>query len=82
MQVTLRQFVKELQHIIQQQAITNSIQLGKGQCASLEEYKQKVGFIRGLEAASDMAGNMVQQLEDQAREADKELPDMEPQDND
>ena len=76
MQITIRQFVKELQNALAQTTIQTSVQLGKGQCATLEDYKTKVGFIKGLDGASEMAGSMLRNLEDQVRDAEDSLPEM------
>jgi len=76
MQMTLRQYVRELQGGLNQAIGANSLQLGKGQCANFEEYKTKVGFIKGLEAANEMANNFLRQIEDAAHEAENSLPEM------
>lgn len=74
MDVTIRQFVKEFRNLITQQIGNNSLQLGKGQCKDMEEYKRKVGFNEGLDAASQLADQMYRQLEDQDKEGN--LPPM------
>lgn len=63
--VTTRQFVKDLRNIIMQAVGNNSLQLGKGQCADFAEYKRKVGVIAGMEAASEMADQLLRKIEDQ-----------------
>jgi hypothetical protein len=75
MQVTLRQFVKEFRNLCNQNAGQKSIQLGKGQVADMEEYKRVVGWIAGMEAAGELADNMLRQLEE-AAESDSDLPTM------
>jgi len=77
-QISLRQFVKDMQTGLNQMAVSASAQLGKGQCANFEEYKSKVGFIKGLEAAAQMADQMVRAYEDAAREGKDDLPEMTP----
>jgi hypothetical protein len=76
MQVTLRQFVKEFRQLVAQNVANNSMQLGKGQCKDMEEYKRKVGFNEGLEAAGSLADNMLRQLEEQ--DSQEDLPPMPP----
>jgi len=76
MQVTLRTFVKELQNALNQAAAQRSLQLGKGQIASMEEYKKSVGYIAGLEGAGQVADQMLRSIEDQVRESEGELPEM------
>lgn len=76
MQITLRQFVKEFRNMIGQNAASSSMQLGKGQCKDMEEYKRKVGFIEGLEASGQLAENMLRQIEEQ--DAQEDLPTMNP----
>lgn len=74
MEISIRQFVKELRNVVNQQVISNSVQIGKGQCKDMEEYKRKVGFNEGLDAAASLAENMFRQLED--RDKDNDLPPM------
>lgn len=64
MQVTLKQFVKNFQIACEQAGINRSVQLGKGQCKDFEEYKRVTGFIAGLDAASQLADQMLRQLEE------------------
>lgn len=64
MVVTLRQFVKDFQAAVAQTVGQSSLQLGKGQCKDFEEYKRKVGFIEGLNAAADLADQMMRRVED------------------
>lgn len=78
MQVTIRQFVKDFRGLINQQVGTNSLKIGKGQCASLEDYKRQCGFNDGLNAAAELADNMLRQLEEAER--DQDLPEMPPHD--
>jgi len=74
MQVTIRQFIKDFRQLISQQVGQNSLQIGKGTCASMEEYKRKVGFNEGLGAAAELADQMLRQLEESER--DDGLPQM------
>lgn len=76
MQVTLRQFVKELRAVIGQNVMQNAVVMAKGQLKDMEEYKRKVGFNEGLEAAGTLADNMLRQLEERDDEGD--LPPMNP----
>ena len=78
MQVTIRQFVRTLQEGLAQAAQQRSLQLGKGQCKNMEEYKRAVGHIDGLNGAGVMAESMMRQLED--AEANDGLPEMPPGD--
>lgn len=75
-QITLRSFVKELQNALNQAAAQRSLQLGKGQVASMEEYKKSVGYIAGLEGAAQVAEQMLRSIEDQMRENENGLPEM------
>ena len=74
--MTIRQFVKQLQEALNQQAVNKSLQLGKGQCTSMEDYKKVVGYVSGLEAAGSLAESMIRQMEDAARGEDDKLPEM------
>ena len=71
-----RQFVRELQGQLQQQAQGKAMQLGKGQCKTFEDYKKQIGFIAGLEAAGALAEGMLRQIEDAERESGDSLPEM------
>ena len=76
MQLTFRQFVKEFRSLIGQNTANKSIQLGKGQVKDMEEYKRITGWISGMEAAGELADNMLRQLEEQEEQQD--LPPMTP----
>lgn len=76
MQLTLRRFVKDFRTALSNAAMNKSIQLGKGQCGSLEEYKKTVGYIAGLEAGGEIAEQMLRSIEDASSVADNELPEM------
>lgn len=76
MQVTLRQFVKDLRTIIGQENGTKAVQLGKGQIKDMEEYKKIVGWIAGMDAAGDLADRMLRQMEESEEQAS--LPAMDP----
>jgi len=78
MVLTLRQFVRDLQNALGQASGQRSLQLGKGSCKDFEEYKKITGMIAGLEAAGNIADQMLRQVEDAARESDGELPEMPP----
>lgn len=75
MQVTIRQFVKDFRQIVGQNVGQKSLQLGKGQCPDHEAYKQIVGWISGMEAAAELADNMLRQMEE-ADEGDGKLGEM------
>lgn len=75
MQVTLRAFVKDLKQVIAQEAGGKSLQLGKGQCANMEEYKRSVGWIAGLNAAAELADKMMRQIEEMDDD-DTKLPSL------
>lgn len=70
----VRQFIRDLQNALSQAALQNSLKLGKGQCQDYAEYKRAVGFIAGLETASEVAEKMLRGLEDAERQQD--LPPM------
>jgi len=74
MQVTLRSFIKDFRTLIQQNVANNAIQMAKGQLKDMEEYKRKVGYNEGLEAAGSLADNMLRQLEEAQDQQD--LPPM------
>jgi len=64
MHVTVKKFVKDLKQVIAQEAGGKSLQLGKGQCANMEEYKRAVGWIAGLNDAGALADRMMRQIEE------------------
>lgn len=70
----IRQFVRDLQNALGQQSLNKSLQLGKGQCASMEQYKHTSGYIAGLDAAADIADKMLRAVEDAERQ--QNLPPM------
>lgn len=74
MQVTIRQFVKDLQNGLNQAIVQKSVQLGKGQCADHAEYMRNVGIIAGYDGAATLADSMLRQLEEADRNED--LPPM------
>lgn len=74
MQVTIRQFIKDFRQACGQHTIQRAIQLGKGQCKDFEEYKKHTGYIQGVEAAADLADQMLRQIEEAER--DQDLPQM------
>lgn len=61
--IEVKRFVTAFEQATQMAIHQRNAQLGKGQCANHEEYKLKVGEIRGLEAASGMARDMLRQME-------------------
>jgi hypothetical protein len=71
-----RKFVREFQNQLSINANQKSAQLAKGQCATLEQYKQQVGYIAGLEAAGGLAESLLRQIEDAERESGDSLPEM------
>ena len=76
MKTTLRRYVKDLRTALNNAAVNKSLQLGKGQCATIEDYKKTVGYISGLEAAGEVAEQMLRGIEDASRDADSDLPEM------
>ena len=78
MQVTLRRFVKDFRSVVAQNAVQKSVQLGKGQCKDMEEYKKNVGWIAGLEAAGELAEQMLRQMEEATDDSGDGLPEMPP----
>lgn len=74
MQVTLRQFVKDFRNACAQHGAQRSLQLGKGQCKDFEEYKKITGFIAGVEAAGDLANELLRQIEE--ADENESLPEM------
>ena len=77
MQVTIRQFVKDLSQGLGQASLAESVKLGKGQCKNHEEYKLHVGIIAGYDRAAVLADQMLRQVEE--TEHDESLPTMDPQ---
>jgi hypothetical protein len=61
--IEVKRFVQALEQGIQVHIAQRNAQLGKGQCASMEEYKLKVGENRGLEVAAGLARDMLRQME-------------------
>jgi hypothetical protein len=74
MQVTIRQFVRDLQDGLKQAIVGESLKLGKGQCATLEEYKKHTGIIVGYERAAQLSEQMLRQTEES--DSDDDLPIM------
>lgn len=74
MQVSIRQFVKDLQQGLNQAAMQKSLQLGKGQCKDHAEYMKSVGIIAGYDGAAQLADAMLRQMEEAERNED--LPPM------
>jgi hypothetical protein len=74
MQVTIRQFVRDLQDGLKQAIVGESLKLGKGQCATLEEYKKYTGIIVGYERAAQLSEQMLRQTEES--DSDDDLPIM------
>jgi hypothetical protein len=77
MQVTIRQFVKDLRNALGQASAQKSMQLGKGQCKDHAEYSRVVGLIAGYDGAAQIAQQMLTQMEEAAQEAGDKLPTME-----
>lgn len=63
MSLDVKRFVKAFDNAAQQAIGQKSLQLGKGQCKDMEEYKLRVGEIRGLEASIGLARDMLRQME-------------------
>lgn len=61
--IEIKRFVNAFEQGCAGQIMQINNQLGKGQIASIEEYKLKVGERRGLEAAAGLARDMLRQLE-------------------
>jgi hypothetical protein len=78
MQVTIKQFVRDLQEGLKQAILGESIKLGKGQCATIEEYKKHTGVIAGYERAAQLSEQMLRSMEE--ADDDDDLPVMEPDD--
>lgn len=76
MVLTLRQFVKEYKNTILQHGGQKALQLGKGQCADFAEYKKGTGYIAGIEAAAELAEQLLRQIEEADEQQD--LPEMTP----
>jgi hypothetical protein len=74
--VTIRKFVKDFNVIVFQNTAQKAVQLGKGQCPNMEEYKKVVGWISGMEAAAELAKAMLTQLEEIDSDAISSLPEM------
>ena len=72
----ISRFVNDLDKAIQQASGNQALTLLKGQCANMEEYKRKVGFAEGMNAAVDIARQMLRQME--INEEDSGLPEMPP----
>lgn len=79
MQVTLRQFVRDMKAIVANHSAQKALQLGKGQCKDYAEYKWGVGYIAGMEAASEIAEQMIRQYEEAQIEESSKLPEMDPE---
>jgi hypothetical protein len=68
--IDIRRFVVAFENAVNQVMVQKSNQLGKGQCKDMEEYKLRVGEIRGLDAAAGLARDMLRKYE--MDEEDKE----------
>jgi len=77
MATTLRQFVNDLDRVVQQTQVNMSLKLGKGQCGDMKQYNRQVGRIEGMEQAVKSAREMLAQMEEVDQKGDlPELPDL------
>ena len=74
MQMTLNQFVRELNNLVQQAKLDRSLSIAKGAIPDMETYHRQCGRIEGMEQAVAMARDMVNTLRD--REDAGDLPEM------
>jgi len=72
--VTIARFINDLEKMVQQATMNQALQLIKGQCKDMEEYKRKVGVAEGAAGAVDIARQMLRQME--ISEEDEGLPEM------
>lgn len=72
--MTLRQFVKNADAVIQQHKMQAAMKLQKGQHQTMEAYNREVGRAEGMEIAIGLLRDMVQKIEDAATNDD--LPEM------
>lgn len=61
--IEVRRFVQAFEQTVGQNIAVRQAQLGKGQCQDFTEYKKITGEIRGMEAASGLARDMLRQIE-------------------
>jgi hypothetical protein len=72
--VTIRQFVNDLDRVIQQTSVSLAMKLGKGQCGDMKQYNRAVGRMEGMEATVKSARDMLAQMEEADQQSD--LPEM------
>ena len=80
MQMTLAQFVKELNNLVQQAKTERAMTIAKGALPDMEQYHRQCGRLEGMDAAVQLARDMVNTLRD--REDAGDLPEMTGTDND
>lgn len=72
--LTLNRFVNDLDRIVQQAIGQSGLKLAKGQCKNHEEYMRQVGRCEGMEAAVNVARDMLRKTE--LAEDESGLPEM------
>jgi hypothetical protein len=75
MATTLRQFLNDLDRVVQQTQVNMAMKLAKGACPNMEEYNRAVGRSEGMEMAVKTARDMLGQME-AAAEEEGGLPEM------
>lgn len=58
-------FLRKIQQVFQNEAEKIALDLGEGQCSSIEAYKFRCGEITGLKTASDMITDQLKQLHEE-----------------
>lgn len=80
MQMTLRQFIKNVEQVVAQTKGNMALKLQRGSLTGMEQYNREVGRAEGLENCVALMKDMLNKMEDADR--DKDLPSMTGTDND
>jgi len=68
--VIVRQFVSDLRTIVGREQLHMAVELAKGTCGTVEDYKKRCGFISGMERALQLAEELTKKLDgDETEEA-------------
>lgn len=76
--LTLSKFVNDFDRVVQQSILQAGLKLAKGACKSHEQYNREVGRVEGMEAAVNLAREMLRKVELDEDEAG--LPEMQQDD--
>jgi hypothetical protein len=75
MQITLRDFIKNLEQGVNQTKVEQSLAIAKGSIPDMNAYNRACGRIQGMEAVVQMAKGMMEQLREMD-DKEGDLPEM------